>query len=72
MEGLKKLTKKAKMEVNVNRLKFYGERERLSCTKRQNKKHIFWLRKKSSSNIKGNQVTIEVNTYQKSVLNLGP
>ena len=35
------------MEVYVNKLKFYGERERLSCTERQNKKLKSWLRKKN-------------------------
>ena len=54
MEKLKKLMNREKLEVYVNKLKFYGETERMSCTEKQNKKLSFRLTKKDIRNKKVN------------------
>ena len=65
MKKLKNLANKDKMEVYINKLKFYGEKERLSCTERQNKKLAFWLTGKEITNNKNGSYQEKIKEWLK-------
>ena len=76
LDQLMKITDKEKIEIFTYKLNFYGKKERINCTNRQNKKLSFWLRergylsnKSNNQNKKqslyNNKSNIELNTHQK-------